>query len=130
MTAKLQFAVASRSDVLCVPNQALRWQPTWEQITPSARLDLKRPSTANVQAADGVSGEEPRIQLKSPAVWVVADDGLVRPIEVKTGLTDGMMTEIVSGRLEPGDPVVVHEVREAKPDFVSSFISHVTEKDE
>ena len=31
MTAKLQFEVARRKDAVLVPNQALRWQPTWRR---------------------------------------------------------------------------------------------------
>jgi hypothetical protein len=37
MTAKPQFVVAERSKVLLVPNLALRWRPTKERITASAR---------------------------------------------------------------------------------------------
>ena len=38
-----------------------------------------------------------------------------------------MVTEITGGELEPGDAVVVNVVREAQPDFVSSFVSQVTD---
>ena len=31
MTAKLQFEVARRRSAILVPNQALRWQPTWRR---------------------------------------------------------------------------------------------------
>jgi HlyD family secretion protein len=130
MTAKLQFTVASRSKVLCVPNQALRWQPTWEQISPSARENLNQPVADTTKPTKKNADTELRVDRGSPTVWVVADDGLVRPVDVKTGLSDGMMTEISDGAVEPGDAVVVHEVRKSQPDFVSSFISHVTSKDE
>ena len=50
----------------------------------------------------------------------------MRPVAVQVGLTDGMVTEITGGDLEPGDAVVVNVVRKAKPDFVSSFIDQVT----
>ncbi len=55
MTAKLEFEVARRSNVLLVPNQALRWRPTWEQITPTARVGLKSPTlaAAGQEAKDG-----------------------------------------------------------------------------
>jgi hypothetical protein len=38
-----------------------------------------------------------------------------------------MFTQISGGELEPGDAVVAHDIREAEPDFVRSFISHVTD---
>ncbi len=39
LTANVQFEVDRRSDVLMVPNAALRWTPTDEQIAPDARND-------------------------------------------------------------------------------------------
>ena len=127
MTAKLQFEVARRSNAILVPNQALRWQPTWEQISPSARAGLdaaQRTASPAGGATEAPSDDaEPTVDLGSPTVWVVADDGLVRPVSVKVGLSDGMVTEITGGELQAGDVVVVNVVREAKPDFVSSFIS-------
>jgi multidrug efflux pump subunit AcrA (membrane-fusion protein) len=84
--------------------------------------------TRQVEQTDGEKTDaEPRVDLGRPVVWVVADDGRVQPVEVKTGLSDGMVTEIISGDLEPGDQVVAHEIRQSQPDFVSSFISHLTE---
>ena len=111
-----------------MPNQALRWQPTWEQITPSARDGLTPPDAAAAAPANDEGRRRTktpsrRSTSESPTVWVVAEDGLVRPVPVKTGLTDGMVTEITGGELEPGDAVVVNVVREAKPDFVSSFVT-------
>jgi HlyD family secretion protein len=133
MTAKLQFEVARRPNAILVPNQALRWRPTWAQITPSARENLTPPSptAARPDERDGVGeAPEPRVDLKSPTVWVLADDGRVRPAPVKIGLSDGMVSEILGGELEPGDAVVIHDVRQSQPDFVSSFISHVTDTQE
>jgi HlyD family secretion protein len=137
MTAKLQFEVARRPQVLLVPNQALRWRPTWDQVSPAARAGLTRPEAtptlptelSNRMADDDLGAEEgtePRVEVDEPTVWVLADDGLVRPVPVQTGLTDGMTTEMTAGDLEPGTAVVVNVLRKTKPDFVSSFIDRVT----
>lgn len=130
MTAKLQFEVARRPGVLLVPNQALRWRPTWEQISPAARAGLTRPAAEQSQKDEDEIGldedAELRVQVGVPGVWVLAQDGLVRPIAVRTGLTNGMTTEITGGELTAGAAVVVNVVRKAKPDFVSSFIDKVT----
>ncbi|MCL4204442.1 MAG: efflux RND transporter periplasmic adaptor subunit [Pirellulaceae bacterium] len=139
MTAKLQFEVARRPQALQVPNQALRWRPTWEQISPAARAGLTPPTTESTSPAaeagrrseDEPGTEEdstPRVAVDQPTVWVIAEDGLVRAVAVQTGLTDGMTTEITEGELEPGVAVVVNEVRTTKPDFVSSFIDKVTKR--
>jgi hypothetical protein len=49
----------------------------------------------------------------------------VRPLAVKTGLTDGLETELTAAEVPPGSAVVINVLREAKPDFVSGFISKV-----
>jgi len=121
MTANLQFVVAQRSDVLLAPNQAFRWRPTLEQITPSARKRFK-------VSQDGRGTK--KVEVDSPVVWVEAADGLVSPVNVSVGVSDGMATEIVGGELEPGTSVVVSVRREAQKDFVSSFVSRVTRKKE
>ena len=111
-----------------VPEQALRWRPTWEQITPSARAGFTRPAppangspmkTRRVRT----DGDEPTVDSREPTVWVRADDGLVRPIPIKLGISDGMNTEVTGGDLNVKDEVVIHDIRAAKPDFVSSFVN-------
>lgn len=132
MTAKLKFEVAHRSDVLLVPNQALRWRPTWVQVSPAARTRLKqptaRPTVGGEKAAKDEDDEddgEPKVETDGGAVWIVADDGLVRPVAVQAGLTDGLNTEIRQGDLKPKTQVVIGAPKAAKPDFVSSFIMQV-----
>ena len=132
MTARLQFEVARRSNCLKVPNQALRWRPTREEISPLARAEIQ-PSAAKKGPSpeeDSAASEEPeeRVDLGTPTVWVVTEDGFVRPVKVQTGLSDGMNTEITGGELQPVDTVAVNTIREAKPDFVSTIISKITKK--
>lgn len=82
LTANLRFETGRRPDALLVPNAALRWQPAGQ------------PAAAH--AADrGV-------------VWVDAAGG-PRRVEVRTGLTDGVSTEIVEGELRAGEAVIVGE---------------------
>ena len=130
MTAKLQFEVARRTDALLIPNQAIRWRPTWAQISPSLRDELKsqlapKPPFADEQDAAAEATEE-KVELASPAVWVVSGDGFVRPVKVQSGLSNGLVTEIIDGKIGPSEKLVVNVVRDAQPDFVSGFISKVT----
>jgi HlyD family secretion protein len=130
MTPKLQFEVARRRNAILVPNQALRWQPTWRQISPSAQVGLTPPERGKTSAGElHESGEdnEPRVDLGSPTVWAVARDGLVRPVPVEVGLSDGMATEILSGNIAADDLIVAGVERSGEPDFVSSFVSKLTE---
>lgn len=74
MTANINAAIARRDDVLAVPNAALRFKP-----------------------ADAKTSRQ-----KGPAVWKV-EGGQLRAVPVKLGLTDGVVTEVVSGELKEGD---------------------------
>ena len=40
-------------------------------------------------------------------VWVIADNGQPRPMEVRTGLSDGTSTEVLEGPLKEGDEVIL-----------------------
>lgn len=133
MTAKLQFEVARHIDATLVPNQALRWRPTWDQISPEYRSQLPQPEVP--AAADQSGSNQPettgtRAETTTPTVWVLAEDGFVRPVAVEIGLSDGMMTEVVAGDLTPGDEVVGNVIERSQPDFVSSFVDPVTESDD
>ena len=39
-------------------------------------------------------------------VWILKD-GAPQPVEIKTGLTDGRMTEVLDGELKPGMLVII-----------------------
>jgi HlyD family secretion protein len=132
-TAKLQFEVEHRSNVLKIPDQALRWRPTWEQISPAARSGLTPPAkqkqATGSREQGAVEGEdEATVSTGAPTAWVLADDGLVRPVPVNLGISDSIDTELIGGGLSAKDEVVINAERAARPDFVSSFINKIVEK--
>jgi HlyD family secretion protein len=95
LTANVQFEVDKRSGVLLAPNAALRWTPDAGQVDPAVD-----PSTLAEEASK--SQEHGR-------VWVVANGGLVRPLEVTVGMTDGTSTEISGSGVAEGMQVVAGE---------------------
>jgi HlyD family secretion protein len=106
LTANLSFRVDDRDDVLQVPNAALRWKPQPAQVAPEYRTayeqDQRRQAAADDSRAHGQA-----------TVWV-EDGGYVRPIPVRTGLSDGNRTEVVEvqqGALQAGTPLVTGENR-------------------
>jgi HlyD family secretion protein len=111
MTANLDFEIDRHPDALRVPNAALRWQPTPQEVAPDARAEFMKA----LRAQSGASGSQPQTAKKDShdrgRVWVV-DRDFVRPIKVRIGLSDGAMTEIVGGDLKEETPVVVGEVHE------------------
>ena len=82
LTAATRIIIDQRSDVLRVPNQALRYVPTGT-----------------------VLGE-----TKQARVWVLRD-GSPAPVQVTIGLDDDDFTEIVQGDLKVNDRVIVAEQR-------------------
>ena len=95
LTANVQFEMDQRSDVLLVPNAALRWKPQASQIDPAVSKTAISAESANTQDRG--------------CLWVEADGGFVRPLEVVVGVSDGTMTEISGSGVKEGMQVVVGE---------------------
>jgi HlyD family secretion protein len=120
MTATAEITVQKVVNALLVPNAALRF-------TPPASNDLKkekRPGSATVMGK--LMPHPPRPQKISSTnhpnqagatankrVWTL-NDGHLFPIQVKTGVTDGIMTRIIEGAIEPGMELIVAVVSEQK----------------
>jgi HlyD family secretion protein len=110
LTANVHFEVTQRKDVLLVPNAALRWTPTPQQVAPDARQELgnagrRKPSATRPAAAGGGTA----VATRPPGMIWIQDGGYVRPIVVNVGLSDGSMTEVQSDRLREGMEIVVSE---------------------
>jgi HlyD family secretion protein len=86
MTASTQIVIDQRTDVLRVPDQALRYAPG----------GLSGTATAGAPAS------------AKQRVWVLRD-GTPVAVPVVTGLDDGSFTEIVAGDFHPGDQVITAE---------------------
>lgn len=110
LTANVQFEVDRRSDVLLVPNAALRWQPRPEQIAPEARgAAAAAAGSRGPGGADSAATGAPERHHRG-IVWA-QDQGWLRPIDVQTGVTNGVVTEIVKGDVREETAVVVGEAR-------------------
>jgi len=113
-TANLRFEVARRDDVLLVPNAALRYTPA--QLPPGTELP---PRTKDDNAkGDKAKGEKDKGKVAGSAgierrdhgtVWVLEND-TPRPVEVRIGLSDGNVTEVLSGLTE-GSTLITGESR-------------------
>jgi HlyD family secretion protein len=110
LTANLQFEVSRHSHALLVPNAALRWRPTAQQVAPESRDDFIR-----AQRKKAAPGEKPIAGAEKDrhdrgTLWV-EDNGFAKPVKVRIGLNDGLQTEIVKGEIQEGGAVVVGEAR-------------------
>jgi HlyD family secretion protein len=122
MTATATITATQRSDVLLVPNSALRFAPP---ASPSAAggarpaggsivgslMPPRMPGNPRRAAAAGGAGTAPTRQ-----VWVLPEGGTGTAVAVAVtpGISDGRMTEIVAGDLREGMQVITDQKSAAK----------------
>jgi HlyD family secretion protein len=100
MTANVSIVVAHRDDVLKVTNAALRFRPA-----ESKTAEAKRPATSRSPRPN--TGGRNRSEYQSERTVYVLPKGASKPnpVQIKTGISDGVSTEVVEG-LKEGDRVV------------------------
>lgn len=112
MTGTAEITTITRENALLVPNAALRY-------TPPAATDAA--PTATGRGLVGVLIPRPPPQVRkvqqvtangAPRVWVLRD-GEPAAIEIRTGATNGRVTEVVDGPLEAGMQVITESVSTA-----------------
>ena len=106
MTANVSIIVAQRTNALTVPNAALRFRPPESAVVlTNAMGETAATSSATNQPAGSGHGKGRRNQR---SVYVLTGDETapqLKQVPVKTGITDGIFTEITEG-LSEGDKVV------------------------
>jgi HlyD family secretion protein len=119
MTANVTFVLAQVADAVKIPNAALRFKPTREQMMAirqsfggsghhgSGHHGGGSGSDAGSSGWGGMkmgSDGKPDFGDKKP-VWKLVD-GRPKMVLIKPGLTDGSTTQLVEGELEPGDVLI------------------------
>jgi len=94
MTANVSIIVAERTNVLRVANAALRFRPP--EATTNA---LPRAATAGsgTPGSGAPSGQHGKGEHRQTRTIYVLKNGKAEPVQVKTGITDGINTEITTG---------------------------------
>jgi len=116
MTANVTFVYAQKEDVLRLPNAALRFRPPPELLKEQgekAKADGGEaaaalgsgPGRGQGQGQGRAQGRPGRDTPDRRTVWVLRD-GSAAPVPVRTGISDGSLTEVVEGELKPGDAVI------------------------
>jgi len=105
MTANVSVIVAQREDALKISNVALRFRP------PDGATVLTNAVASSSGTNDVAGGKGPRKGKSGRGVrtvYVLAGDEStpqLKPVPVKTGITDGIFTEIIDG-VKEGDKIV------------------------
>jgi HlyD family secretion protein len=134
MTAYVTIPVASATNVVKVPNGALRFTPdlkpdqmaALEQqagITPKASARQGKGQGAAKAAGAGASGQSQPRPVDSAIVWKLTADKQLAPVQVTTGITDHTFTEVAQvlhGSISEGEQLVVGSATSSKPASASS----------
>lgn len=109
MTGTAEIVTIDRQGVLLVPNAALRFTPpttTTEQKSSTSVLGALMPrpprSNGNGNGAAQVAADG------SQQVWILRD-GQPQAVSVRTGATNGRVTEVLSGDLQEGEQVITEQ---------------------
>lgn len=108
MTATADITVKKVENAILVPSTALRFAPpVQEEKKPSGGLVgalLPRPPSSRPKQQEDATANK-----KQQRIWTLRD-GQPSAIPVTIGSTDGIMTEVVAGDIEPGMALVVDTV--------------------
>lgn len=133
MTATASIVVGEAKNKLIVPNAALRFTPSPEELQKifaeimeerrkqSGETGTQRTGkeTGSLRAGSNMRNQFSSMRYQAPRrrnfsqVWIETDDGKLRPVIIKTGVTDNTYTEVVQvlrGTLEEGQEVIVGEL--------------------
>jgi HlyD family secretion protein len=110
MTAYVTVPVATATDVVKVPNGALRFTPglTADQISSlyqKAGINAGGAGRKGGKGSQQASGQ----QASTAVVWKLNADKSVEPVQIKLGITDHTTTEVaqvIKGSLNPQDQVI------------------------
>ena len=141
MTATVEFLTGSAHDVLVVPNAALRYRPSSEQLV-AIRAERGSnqsadgasrpqrtasgngtgtsgaPRSAGGQGANGAGGGR-----NATAVWTLDEKGKLARIRVTAGISDGQRTQVDSPKLKEGMQVIVGSTQPSATTGASPFQS-------
>ena len=107
MTANVSIVIEHKDDVLQIKNAALRYRPPDATLVETRRTGTSRMGRPAQGRSGGVSEGTERTVYVLPS-----GAGRPQPAQIKTGISDGVVTEVVEG-LKEGDRVVTAELSSA-----------------
>lgn len=103
MTAYVNIVIAQRSDVLTVPNAALRFRPSDTGA---------HPDKAAQNSSDKSKGQARNKDNTIPMGTVyVLEKGQPKAVRISVGITDNRSTEVLDGDIKVGDAVIVEDLQ-------------------
>jgi HlyD family secretion protein len=114
MTANVSIIIAHKDNVLQLKNAALRYRPADATSEPhaGAAQSGSRPSGPRADGAPGGQRPSGARERKPERTVYTLSFGKPKPAQIKTGISDGIVTEVTDG-LKEGDKVVTAEISSA-----------------
>ena len=128
LTANVHFVMRKDSDVLLVPNAALRWEPSAaSKVSASARSEKtggREPGATNSAGSKAAKADKQE-KGSHGTIWL-RDGRSVRPLEVNTGASDGVNTAVAADGLAEGEEVVIgEETQSAQANTKNPFVPQI-----
>jgi len=114
MTADVTVEVAKVADVLRIPNAALRFKPIEVGRAGDNDAGGAGPTQSAIQgssargaarAAQALGAGRPT--RRQQTVYVLLAENKLKPVEIRTGISDGRFTSVTDGELKAGDKIAV-----------------------
>src|SRR5438105_4778138 len=105
MTANVSIIVAQKDNVSQIKNAALRYRPAKAM---AGEMGWRSPGPT------GTRGVGRRERGTSERTVYVLSDGQPQPVQIKTGISDGVVTEVIEG-LKEGDRIITAELASKSP---------------
>jgi HlyD family secretion protein len=105
MTATVSIIVAQRENALKVPNTALRFRPADPSEIETNSVPAPAAQALTTLGGSVGGGHRHYGAPNMHTVYFVAPDKKLVPVQIKTGINDGIFTEVLAG-LKEGDVVV------------------------
>ena len=122
LTANVHFVTRTESNVLLVPNAALRWSPSSPgQIALDVRSQTPREPPPGDPQGNGKPSQHKGSRERKGTIWIV-DGDFVRPLEVNAGISDGANTAVASEDLQEGQRVATGEETVASTQVRNPFL--------
>ncbi|MDF2696723.1 MAG: Macrolide-specific efflux protein MacA [Labilithrix sp.] len=124
MTATTTIVYAEKDDALAIPNAAMRFKPPAEVASAIASAPGAGPAASLSVTAAGAEPPTMKARGRRPSgggdapperTLYVLRNGHPEAVDVKTGLSDGTVTELAGGDLKEGDLVIVEANVAGKP---------------
>jgi HlyD family secretion protein len=104
MTATADIVVNEIEDTLLMPNAALRFSPTEDELKRFSEKPQSGSGELEVETPETARREEQK-------VWIIQSGKMVQ-VPITIGETDSINTEVKSGDLKPGDLLIINTATE------------------